>query len=432
MRSRCIRLLGGLVLWVSALYCGPRSRTGKGRGNAGVGLYPQLAAFGFQGGDSTALVSTVARQCVLAGSFDLARRELARSGLILDIKTVHRVARRLGAQALTARRLDLLDWRSGLVPPGRELAGKRVGVAIDGGRIRLRRVTRKQKGKGKKKTQKRHYKAQWREPKLLIIFEMDAQGRMVPGSRPWIDGTFAGPDELMELLAMHLHRLGAIQAEVVCFLADGAPWIWERLEWVRQRVGLESSRVVYVLDFYHAIHHVGLALGVLPVEESERRRLYKKMRKWLKGGSAWRVVKELEEMAQRHGKSEEVGGEVAYLHKHEDNHHMEYARLRRRGLPIGSGAIESAIRRVINLRLKGNGLMWLEENAEAMLVLRAAALTERWEEMIQHAHAGALRQGRLEWQWQAPDLVEQLNGRVPVKPPVPQVEAQQGDQHLAA
>jgi hypothetical protein len=261
---------------------------------------------------------------------------------------------------------------------------------------------------------------------------MDARGRMVPGSRARIDGTFAGPDELMELLAFHLHRLGAAQAEEVCFLADGAPWIWERLEWVRQRVGLKANRVAYALDFCHAMHHVGLALAALPLGEAERRRVYKKMRKWQKGGSAWRVVKELEEMARRCGKSEEVATEVAYLHKHEDNSHMEYGQLKRRGLPIGSGAIESAVRRVINLRLKGNGLMWSEENAEAMLVLRAAALTDRWEEMIEHAHAGALRQGRLEWRWQSPDLVEQLNGSVPVKPPVPQVVSQQGDLHLAA
>jgi hypothetical protein len=36
---------------------------------------------------------------------------------------------------------------------------------------------------------------------------------------------------------------------------------------------------------------------------------------------------------------------------------------------LGSGAIESSIRRVINLRLKGNGIFWLEENAEAILAL---------------------------------------------------------------
>src|SRR5262245_52322295 len=31
VRTRCIRLLGGLLLWVSALYCAPSSRPGKGR-----------------------------------------------------------------------------------------------------------------------------------------------------------------------------------------------------------------------------------------------------------------------------------------------------------------------------------------------------------------------------------------------------------------
>ena len=368
----------------------------------------------------------------MAPSFDLARRELARGGLKLDIKAVHRIARRLGAQALTARRRDLLAWRAGQVRPGTELAGKRVGVAVDGGRMRLRRVRRKQKGKGAKKKQRRRYQAAWREPKLLIIFEMDARGRMKPKSRARIDGTFAGPDELMELLAFHLHRLGAAQAEVVAFLSDGAPWIRERLEWVRRRVGLLPKRVAYVLDFYHAVHHVGLALAALPLEEAERRRVYQKLRKWLKGGLAWRVVRELERLGQAHGKAEAVAGPVAYLDKHEDHGHLEYAQRRRRGLPLGSGAIESAIRRVVNLRLKGNGLMWLEANAEAMLVLRAAALTDRWEELVDQAHAAALRQGRLEWHWQAPDLVAQLKGGEPIEPPVLQVEALSVDRRVPA
>ena len=50
---------------------------------------------------------------------------------------------------------------------------------------------------------------------------------------------------------------------------------------------------------------------------------------------------------------------------------MGYARLKANNWPIGSGAVESAIRRVINLRLKGPGIFWYRENAEAMLMLRA-------------------------------------------------------------
>ena len=66
---------------------------------------------------------------------------------------------------MTTRRRLLLAWRHGQLLPGKELAGKRVGVAIDGGRIRLRKVTRKQKGYKDKKKQRRRYKTQWREPK---------------------------------------------------------------------------------------------------------------------------------------------------------------------------------------------------------------------------------------------------------------------------
>ncbi len=51
-----------------------------------------------------------------------------------------------------------------------------------------------------------------------------------------------------------------------------------------------------------------------------------------------------------------VWTEIAYVGRHGEDGHMDYATYRRRGLPMGSGAIESAIRRVINLRLKGNSV----------------------------------------------------------------------------
>lgn len=36
-------------------------------------------------------------------------------------------------------------------------------------------------------------------------------------------------------------------------------------------------------------------------------------------------------------------------------------------LPLGSGAVESLIRQVVNLRMKGNSKFWLKNNAEIML-----------------------------------------------------------------
>ena len=418
-----LRLLGGLVLYLTTLYCGPKTRTGKGRGREGTGLYPELAVLGVSEGSSPALASLVGRQCALLPSYQIATAELAARGLPLDIKVVHRVARQLGAEVLTSRTRDLLRWRAGGLPAGSELAGKRVAAMIDGGRTRLRTVIRKQQGKGKSKKQRRHYKAEWREPKLLIIFEIDDHGRMKAKTRPWIDGTFAGPDEAMELLAFHLHRLGAAQAEVVVFGADGAPWVWERLDWVQKRVGVPQQRVVRVLDWCHAVHNLSLALEALGLAAEQRQRLFGKLRGWLRRGWCGLVLNELERLGEEQGSPQALEQPLGYLSKHALAGHLAYSKFKRQGLPLGSGAIESAVRRVLNLRLKGPGLMWAEKNAEAALVLRAAAVTERWEETLSRVREDMGRDRQLGWEWQAPDMLAELKAKIPIKPPTPQQAA---------
>jgi hypothetical protein len=49
---------------------------------------------------------------------------------------------------------------------------------------------------------------------------------------------------------------------------------------------------------------------------------------------------------------------------------------------IGSGSLESAIRRVINLRLKAAGTFWTKEMGECFLFLRSQLLSERWEVIL--------------------------------------------------
>jgi hypothetical protein len=437
VRPLTLRLLGGLILWVSTIYCGPVTRHDgkkKGRGAEGAGLYPELAVLGFQEGNSPALCSVVARTLALLPSYALAQQELAQRGVPLDVKVVHGITCQAGAAALACRTRELQQYRAGLMPAGTALAGKRVAAFVDGGRVRLRTVTRKQRGRGKHKTQKRRYKAKWREPKLLIIYEVDEQGRMVAGTRPVIDGTFGGPDELLELLAMHLHRLGAAQAAVLSLGADGAAWFWDRLAWVVGRVGVPAERVVQTLDWCHGVHHIGLALAHLITDSAERRRVFKKLRKWLRQGGWQRVTNELSALAwaQELPLEHNVWTPIQYLERHGEAGHMDYARYRRRGLPLGSGAIESAIRRVINLRLKGNGIMWEEDNAEAVLVIRAHVLCNRWEERFAQVCQSMARNRRLDWEWQSPDMLEALNSKVPIKPPDAQPQATNGSSGVAA
>lgn len=420
------------MISVLTLYCGPALRSGRGRGREGSGVYPELAVLGIQEGKSPALVREVGRLTALLPSYEAARQELAERGLELNIKEVHGIGQHAGEAALAYRCRELELYRQGKLP-ALDGTGKRFAAMIDGGRTKLRRTTRRQKGQGKSKTRKRRFQTEWREVKQIIVFEMDSQGRMKKGTQPILDGTFAGPDEIMEVLAMRLHQVGASQAEVVAFRSDGAPWIWDRLEWVKKRLGLRSPQVSEGVDWCHAVHHISLALELV-LEGAERKRVFKKLRKWLKCGSWQKVVDELLRLGGEADLPADSGlwTEISYLDRHGDAGHLDYATFRRRGLPLGSGAIESAIRRVINLRLKGNSIFWEEENAEAMLVLRGLVLSGRWNQTFAKITESLAGDRRLDWKWTSPDMVAELKAGTTIAPPTPQVSTAEAAYDTAA
>lgn len=61
---------------------------------------------------------------------------------------------------------------------------------------------------------------------------------------------------------------------------------------------------------------------------------------------------------------------------------MQYHLFRRYGLPMGSGSVESCVRRLVNLRLMGNGVYWTMESVKAVLQLRAQLLSGRWDQFM--------------------------------------------------
>jgi hypothetical protein len=414
-----IRLLCGLMLFITTGYCAPRRKPGETRTERPSGLYPELAALGLGKGCSPALQYTVARIVALSPSIALAHKELSREGIRLDKKTVRRIAEQFGGQLLALRRREVFAWRAGILPSGSDFAGRRVAVQIDGGRVRLRE--NKGKNRKRKKNQRGKFATPWREPKVLTLFEIDEKGKMTRKERqPLIDGTLLGPDHLMELVAYHLCRLGVDRAELVVFASDGARWIWERLDWVVRRAGLDPSRVVYVLDFCHAAHHISLALQALGMNEGLRKETFARLRKFLKRSRYDEVVAELERLAAGQPPDSVVWREIRYLRKHGEAGHLQYETFRRRGIPCGSGAIESVIRRVINLRLKSNAMYWLPANAEGMFAIRALLLCDRWEEMLPRVRQTMARDRRMDWTWEAPDTSNHLKDEPDPSPAQPQ------------
>jgi len=412
-RTMAVKLLGGVMMWITSLYCEPRRGVFHRSDDQAAGLRTEQALFGFGKKVSPGLETQVSRQTALCPSFDLARAELERGGVKLNIKTVRRIAQQCGQKLLNLRADDLRQWRNGTLESTSELAGKRVTVQIDGGRSKLRGDLKKAPlpeetlnedglvvsdaaGRSKRKA-KRTFDSDWREPKLLTIFIHNDKGRMEKKSQATIDGTFTGPDATAELVAMHLHRLGAAAAASLTFVCDGAVWIWDRIDAIVKQAGVPSSVPVYqVLDNCHAVHHISLALASLGVPTEVRMPLYRDLRSRLRNGQWKYVVSELQQFADDNAA---LQTELNYLRKHGTAGRLNYTYFRGLGLPLGSGAIESSIRRVINLRLKGNGIFWKEEHAEEMLQLRALVITNRWDARVCRMRTLARTRGITDWHW---------------------------------
>lgn len=412
-RTIGVKLLGGMLMWVASLYCAPR-KSDRPSEEAVSGLYVELAQFGCGKGITPGLESRVARQAALCPSLELARLELERDGVKLDVKTVRRITYQCGEGLLRLRRHQVLLWRAGQLPAGDELSGKRVSVQIDGGRTKLRSELRLAKGKREetnadglvvedapgrsRKRPAKTFDAEWREPKLATIFVHDEHGRMLKHSQVTFEGTFLGPDAIAELVAMHLHRLGAAQALSITFSSDGAPWIWDRIVPIVAQSQLSDVPIYEVLDCCHAVHHISLALAALGLSDAERMPLYREHRTLLRNGQWRRVVEELSELVGD-SENEKMKTEIAYLQKHGEAGRLSYPHFRKLGLPLGSGAIESGIRRVINLRLKSNAIFWREPNAESMLQVRAQVISNRWDQRVQEMRDLRRSDGLTDWTW---------------------------------
>ncbi len=132
-----------------------------------------------------------------------------------------------------------------------------------------------------------------------------------------------------------------------------------------------------ILDFWHAKEHlVELGQALFPQEE-ERRAWVEEACHRLKeeGGVAVREWLEGLDLEKASGEAKEVHRrQVQYFRNHE--HKMDYPRYLRNGWMIGSGAVESACKRVVADRMKGSGMRWGDAGAHAMCHLRALFFSE--------------------------------------------------------
>ena len=143
---------------------------------------------------------------------------LANRGGALDIKTIRLIAYRYAARARLVQQVERTTFED-------TVAHRRVVISSDGGRLRLRETKR---GPKTKKGRRRSTGA-WREPKVLLGYVVDAEGKRDATFVPVMDATLKGPDAVFALLRTSFQRLEITQADQGLFLADGAPWIGKRV-----------------------------------------------------------------------------------------------------------------------------------------------------------------------------------------------------------
>ena len=334
------------------------------------GSYPALRLLSIEDGCTVGLASEVSKLVAVLGSLEEVEGLLVERGQGLSINTIRAIASRFAARARAVQRTGRLDW-------GESVAGRRVVISTDGGRLRLRTTKRGPKtAKGRNR-----YRTDWREPKVLMIYVIDDQGKMDREFLAVIDGTLGGPQAIFALMESYLRELQIGAADRILFVADGARWIWNRVGPLLQRLGLRADRINELVDFYHAVEHLGVIAGRKNGGTAAGRTTWvKRQRRRLLKGQTEEVLQEIAGVCRR-CRGPVLKRERAYFQRNIRAGRMNYHQLASQKWPIGSGAIESAIRRVINLRLKGAGIFWHRRSAEAVLLLRAYYKAGRWKNL---------------------------------------------------
>jgi len=341
------------------------------------GLHPALLLIGIFNRCTPMMASEVAKLAAMLSSFEEVENEFRHRSIDIGVNRIRRIVECFANNAKASQKIEERVTTGSL--------GKRlVVVSTDGGRIRIRKNKRGPRtAKGR-----RRYSTKWREPKLLIIYTVDETGKMDRSFAPFIEGTLHGPDAIFGLIQFHLRRLSVHLAEKILFVADGARWIWNRVPQLFRELGIPADKVYELIDFYHAVEHL-VKISELKTAwtVSERRQWVKRQRHLLLKGGTEKVIKAIKAIC-RGRVSKKLATERDYFVR--NCHRMSYQFVAARGLPKGSGAVESTIRRVVNLRLKGASIYWLEQTAEAMLMLRCYYKAGRWDLLKNLCYANRL------------------------------------------
>lgn len=212
----------------------------------------------------------------------------------------------------------------------------------------------------------------WKEPKVAVFFKGDDIAEVSRERREIIKkeyiASMADIDGFEKCVWEAGLRWGAPKAHEIIFLGDGAKGFQNRAEQL-------FPEAVQILDWYHAAEHLW-ELG---------RSWYgvgtKKLKNWatplldmLWEGQVDEVLFKLGRMKPRRSETKKCLKELISYYKR-NMQRMRYHKFRDMGYFIGSGAIESGVKNVVNVRMKGCGMRWDLDRADQLIHARAKYLS---------------------------------------------------------
>jgi len=217
----------------------------------------------------------------------------------------------------------------------------------------------------------------WRENKLGEVFSTedihywtDKKGkpRHCLTSRQYIS-YLGGVCEFKKHLFYCALRKGYGRFKKTIVLSDGAAWI-------RNVVEDLFPDAQHIIDYFHLCENVNTyAKHIFKMDEEKYKPWAKEICDKLRKGNCEQVVKILNSL-----KSNQTDNCPVNLLNYITNNvnHINYPEYEKNGYFIGSGAIESGNKIVLQDRLKRAGMRWNTETAQTLLTLRAKTESKLW------------------------------------------------------
>ena len=192
-------------------------------------------------------------------------------------------------------------------------------------------------------------------------------------------------EQWQQLLHLAFHEEGVYLARQVVVVADGGAGIWDTIDELLPST--RSRKVTQILDWCHAVSYLWKVAKKW--KPGNRKQDVRARAKWVEGLVDYLAEGKLSNVLQRlrrlqRGKQGELFEEIRrcldYLEEHRGR--MHYPQYRKAGMTIGSGAIESVHKWVIQARCKQAGMAWSEAGINAMMRLRCVWASGRWDEIF--------------------------------------------------